>query len=194
MMRERYRQAMVVLVISTATGCAAGATNRDARGGATELRRGPTTAQLVDRGRGFAAVGDLTRAEQYLSAALESGAEVEEVLPSLLRVCIESRRYRVAGEYVREYLRQEPDNGRLHFLLALLQAAVGDSAAALDELRTVLRRYPEDSDGHYAMAVLLRDQWGDTVDADLQFRAYLRLEPDGLHAAEARAGLLEETP
>jgi Flp pilus assembly protein TadD len=194
MMRPRYRHAMAVLVISTATGCAAGATNRGARGGAAELRRGPTVAELVDRGRGFAAVGDLTRTEQYLSAALESGAKVDVVLPLLLRVCIASGRYRVAGEYVREYLRQEPDDGRLHFLLALLQAAVGDSAAALDELRTVLRRNPENSDGHYAMAVLLRDQWGDTVDADLQFRAYLRLEPDGPHAAEARAGLLEETP
>jgi hypothetical protein len=43
---------------------------------------------------------------------------------------------------------------------------------------------------HYALAVLSRDE-NDPVGADKHFREYLRLAPNGPHAEEAQASLLE---
>jgi Tfp pilus assembly protein PilF len=144
----------------------------------------------VERGRAFAAVGDSTRAEQYLTAAMDAGADPRSVMPSLLHACVESHRYRVAAEYVGEYLRRNPDDASLRLLHGMLEAAVGDRAVARREFEAVLRVRPDDSDGQYALAVLLRDEMDDPAGADEHFRAYLRIAPNGLHAAEARASLI----
>jgi tetratricopeptide (TPR) repeat protein len=157
------------------------------------LRRGQSETELVDRGRAFAALGDWTRAEQYLSAALRQGADARRILPVLVHVCIEASRYRVAAEYVREYLPQDPDNPKLRLLYGMLEAAVGDREAARREYESVLREHPDEPGGHYALAVLLRDN-ADPVAAGVQFREYLRLSPDGEHASEARAALREDQP
>jgi tetratricopeptide (TPR) repeat protein len=181
---------LLLLAALSASACAPAGAPHTVEG-ARELRRGPSTEQLVDRGRAFAAVGDATRAEQYLSAALQTGADPRTVLPALLSACIQSRRYRVAAEYVAEYLRRDPDDVSLRLLHGLLEAAVGDRAVALREYESVLKVRPEDSESHYAMAVLLRDAMDDAAGADEHFRAYLRIAPDGAHAAEARASLIE---
>jgi tetratricopeptide (TPR) repeat protein len=187
------RRALVIATLVAAGGCAhpsaAGAGASADRGGGLQ-RSAPTVAELVDRGRAFAAIGDLTRAEQYLSASLDRGADPERVLPVLVRVCLEAGRYRVAGEYVRQSLRRDPENDRLHLLSGLLEAAVGNRQVALREFEIVLRTRPDDSEGHYGMAVLLRDSGDDAAEADAHFRAYLRLTPEGVHAADARSSLL----
>jgi Flp pilus assembly protein TadD len=162
--------------------------------GASLVQRRQTVDELVERGQAFATVGDLTRGEQYLSAALLQGADVHRVLPLLVHVCVQGGRYRVAADYVHEYLPQDPDNPTLHLLLGLLEAAVGDRQVARREYEMVLRRHPDDASTHYALAVLLRDEDGDPVAADAHFREYLRLAPGGQHAAEARSSLLEEVP
>jgi tetratricopeptide (TPR) repeat protein len=148
--------------------------------------------ELEQRGLAFAVIGDLTRAEQYLSAALSQGAEVHRVLPALVHVCIEAGRYRAAGEYLRAHMLEDPDNSKLHLLYGLLEASVGDRDVALREYDAALREHPDDPDTHFALAILLRDGVGDAVAADAHFREYLRLVPKGAHAAEARASLLEE--
>lgn len=150
----------------------------------------PTTEELVDRGRAFGAYGDLTRAEQYLSAALEHGAPPRDVLPLLVRVCVQGGRYRVASLYTANALQRDPEDPSLRLLHGILEATVGDPRVALREYQTVLHAHPDDSDGHYALAVLLRDTLEDPAGADLHFREYLRLSPDGTHAADARASLL----
>jgi tetratricopeptide (TPR) repeat protein len=155
-------------------------------------RRNQTIEELEQRGLAFAVVGDLTRAEQYLSAALSQGADVRRVLPALVHVCIESGRYRAAGEYLRAYMREDPDNSKLHLLYGLLEASVGDRAVALREYDAALRAHPDDPDTHFALAILLRDGVGDAAGADAHFREYLRLVPQGAHAPEARASLLQE--
>ncbi|HEY4014121.1 MAG TPA: hypothetical protein VGM06_12335 [Polyangiaceae bacterium] len=159
-----------------------------------EAAPAPSVAELLDRGRGFALVGDLTRAEQYFSAALEAGADPRRTVPLLVHVCIEAKRYRVASDYVSEELRRDPDDASLRLLHGLLEASVGNRAVALREYQRVLDGQPDDSEGHYAMAVLMRDGLGDTAGASEHFRAYLRLSPDGVHAGEARASLLEGRP
>jgi tetratricopeptide (TPR) repeat protein len=161
-----------------------------AASGAASLRQGQSLDELVDRGRAFAMVGDLTRGEQYLSAALQQGADVRRVLPMLVHVCVQAGRYRVAADYVQAYIEQDPENATLHLLSGVLEAAIGDRAVARREYETVLRTHPDDPSAHYALAVLLRDASVDADAADTHFREYLRLSPAGEHAAEARASLL----
>jgi Tfp pilus assembly protein PilF len=79
---------------------------------------------------------------------------------------------------------------RVRLLLGTLYAAVGESQPAHHELQMVLDARPADIDAHYALAVLSRDE-NDPVGADKHFREYLRLAPNGPHAEEAQASLLE---
>jgi Flp pilus assembly protein TadD len=159
-----------------------------------ESAPGPSVADLLDRGRGFALVGDLTRAEQYFSAALEAGADPRRTVPLLVHVCIEAKRYRVASDYVSQELRRDPEDTSLRLLHGLLEASVGNRAVALREYQLVLDGRPDDSESHYAMAVLMRDGLDDVAGASEHFRAYLQLSPNGIHAGEARASLLEGRP
>jgi tetratricopeptide (TPR) repeat protein len=147
--------------------------------------------KLFAQGRAFAAVADLTRAEQYLAAAIDAGADEQQVLPLLLRVCIEAKHYRVALTYAEPPLRHHPDDHRLRFVVASLYATIGDLANARSELERVVQAAPEEPEARYALAVLLRDQLGDPVGSDAHFRSYLRLAPEGRHAEEARACLLK---
>ena len=172
-----------------AAGCSHAASGQSAI--APLHRRGQTTEELVERGRAFAMVGDLTRGEQYLSAALQRGADLSDVLPLLVHVCVEAGRYRVAAEYLRMYRVEEPQSANAQLLYGSLEAAVGDREVARREYETLLRSHPDDSTGHYALAVLFRDAMGDPSSSDAHFREYLRLSPHGEHAAEARASLLD---
>jgi tetratricopeptide (TPR) repeat protein len=148
--------------------------------------------KLVLRGRAFASVGDETRAEQYFSAAIDAGGNAAEILPELLRVCIASKRYRVAIEYASPWLEINPRDVRLRFVVASLRASVGDVAAAGTDFQKIVEENPNDASAHFAYAVLLHDQLGDVVRADGEFREYLRLEPNGRHSEQARASLLKQ--
>lgn len=150
--------------------------------------------RLVARGRGFASVGDQTRAEQYLAAALEVGGDPAGILPELLRVCIAANRYRVAIAYAAPWLGRHPEDTKLRFVVAALRSTVGDFGAAREDLEQLVAQAPSDAHVRFAYAKLLHDQFGDRAGADGQFRAYLRLDPDGPHVEEARSALLEAVP
>ncbi len=150
--------------------------------------------KLMERGRAFAAVGDTTRAQQYLAAALDGGGDETTLTPMLLSVCVRDGRYRMAIEYARRYLVKHPSDQRVRFVLGTLYAAVGEALAAQHELELVARVDRDNADVHYTLAVLLRDQNNDLVRADEQFREYLRLAPGGEHAEEARASVLRVVP
>ncbi len=147
--------------------------------------------KLVEKGKAFQEVGDLTRAEQYYAAALQSGASEKEVLPLLLRVCVQANRYQVAVEYAEPFLKRHPGDWRLRMVVASLQLAIGHPAVAREHYERVLEQNPDEPTAHYALAVLLRDELHDRVGADTHFRAYLRVLPDGPHAEEARESLLK---
>jgi thioredoxin-like negative regulator of GroEL len=191
-MRTRSLGAALLVAAIAGAGCAP-ATSRPALAD-PEVRRGQSVEELIERGRAFAAIGDLTRGEQYLSAALRVGADVKRVLPMLLHVCVESGRYRAAEAYISEYEQKDPENTRLRLLHAMLEGAIGDRAAALREYQAILRAHPDEPAGHFALAVLLRDTMGDAGAAREHFLAYLRLAPDGEYAQEARASLTEDGP
>jgi tetratricopeptide (TPR) repeat protein len=149
--------------------------------------------KLVAAGRAFAEVGDLTRAEQYFAAAIEAGGDEAKILPMLLAVCVQDGRYRVAIAYDESYLHKHPDDVRARFVLGTLYQAIGDRDAAKTELEKVVDVRPKEPQAHFALAVLLRDD-GRRVEADKHFREYLRLDPQGAHAEEARASLLKSVP
>lgn len=153
-----------------------------------------TTDKLVDRGKAFAAVGDNTRAEEYLSAALDQGADPRSVLPLLLEVCISTGRYRSAIQHAEDHLRKHPNDVRTRFVVGTLYVAIGETKDAKSALETVVTATPDDAKAHYALAVLARDNESDVIGADRHFREYLRIEPNGAHAEEARASLLKRMP
>lgn len=158
------------------------------------MREERTADKLLARGKAFAGVADWTRAEQYLAAAIDGGADEREVMPMLLQVCVEDRRYRVAVGYAEEFLRRHPADVPMHYVLATLDAAVGDAPSARANLEVVLAAHPKDAEPHYVLATVLRDARLDLVSMDYHFREYLRLAPQGAHAEEARASLLKTVP
>lgn len=179
-----------------ALACVACGTTRSDRVKEAErtARREQSPDKLVERGKMFASVGDYTRASQYLSAALDAGATPEHVLPALMRVYIVSGRYRLAIQTGEQYLTKKPEDVALRYLLGTLYAAVGKTDSAKEQLERVLQTQPKHAEAHYALAVLLRDAESDLVGADYHFRQYLKLEPNGTHADEARGGLLKDVP
>jgi tetratricopeptide (TPR) repeat protein len=148
-------------------------------------------ARLSARGRGFAALGDTTRAREYFDAALEAGGDEHELTPLLLSVCVRDGRYRLAIGYAERFLRKHPRDPRMRFVLGTLRAGVGEPLAAEGEFTKVILTNPDNPDAQYALAVLLRDQRGDLVRADRHFRAYLQLQPEGEHSEEAKSSLLQ---
>jgi Tfp pilus assembly protein PilF len=158
------------------------------------FRKEATTDNLVDRGKAFASVGDTTRAEDYFAAALDQGADPREVLPLLLQICVQTGRYRSAIQHGENHLRKHPDDLRTRFVVGTLYVAIGETKDAKSNLETVVNARPDDAKAHYALAILARDSENDVVAADRHFREYLRIEPTGAHAEEARASLLKRMP
>jgi tetratricopeptide (TPR) repeat protein len=150
-----------------------------------------TPEKLLARGRAFMATGDLARAEQYFASALDRGAEPKVALPLLLRACAAEKRYRAGIDYAEPHLRRHPADARLRFVVASFYSTIGDVPAARSELERVVKDQPDLANAHFALAVLLRDEQGDRVQADIHFREYLRLDPGGAHVDEARGSLLK---
>ena len=151
----------------------------------------PDPVLLEQQGRRFAQAGDLVRAEQYLAAALNAGADEARVVPELLRVCVDSQHYQLATEYVEVALAKHPADAHLRFLAGALYLSVGERARARDHLERAARELPDDAELQFSVACFFRDEMTDLAAADGYFREYLRLAPTGPHADEARGSLLE---
>lgn len=158
------------------------------------VRDEQTPDKLLRRGKMFARLGDHTRASQYFTAALDAGAEPKEVLPHLMRTYVVSNRFRLAIDTGERYLAKHPNDHHLRFLVATLYSAIDQHDRARSHLERVLAENPANAEAHYVLAKLLRDQSRDWVGADHHFRQYLRLDPAGPHAEEARGALLKSVP
>ena len=177
-------KASIILVFVVLSGCARNLPQRDPNG------RPPVHVDLTIQGKQLAESGDYVRAEQYLAGALESGAEVDAVLPALLRVCVASERYEAALAYAERYEPQARNTAELELVLAALQLSVGQVDAARRSLEAVLAQ-KDDPRAHYMLGDLYYHTLQDFAAADNHFRQYLALEPDGAHAANVRRLLLK---
>jgi tetratricopeptide (TPR) repeat protein len=113
------------------------------------------------------------------------------VVPELVAVCVTAEHYRLAADYAERALSHNPRNARLRFLVAALYLSIGDRPRARDAFERSARDLPDDAAVQFAVAVFFRDEMSDPFTADVHFRDYLRLEPHGPHAEEARASLVE---
>lgn len=186
----RFKRCFPVLLLLLGAGCAAHPGAR-MQADVKTFEREQSAERLMQRGAAFAAVGDTTRAQQYLEAALDHGGDEVQIVPMLMSVCVKDGRYRLAIEYARRYLTKRPNEAKMRFVLGTLYAGLGEAEAAQRELEQAAKAEGANAELQYALAVLLRDQRGDLLAADLHFRQYLKLQPVGEHAAEARAGVLQ---
>lgn len=186
----------ILLAAVLAASVSACVNDKSARIQETEktVREEQTPEKLVTRGKMFARLGDYTRASQYFGAALDAGADPQEVLPLLMRTYVVSQRFRLAIDIGERYLAKNPRDHHLRFLVATLYSAVDQPQKARQHLVRVLAQNPGNAEAHYVLAVLLRDRERDWVGADHHFRQYLRLDPAGPHAEEARGSLLKSVP
>lgn len=186
-MRGRYWAVVTAMVsLGGAMGCAPAESKLDR--GVEAMRRESNPTALSSRGEAFAALGDMTRAEQYFVAALKAGGEPGALVRRLIAVCVADGRYPVAIEYAEEYLRNHPRDVDVRYVMATVRAALGDASTAKEELRVVLAAKPNLADAHFALAQIARTE-GDVVEADAELRHYLRLEPSGRHAEVAQETL-----
>lgn len=179
------------------------------------VRKENDAKTLIERGKGFAAVGDHTRAEEYLASGIEAGADPRDVLPLLIDVCVKTGRYRSAIQHGENHLRKHPNDVGTRVMVGALHAAINEGKEARAQLEQVvgrlavsddddagappLRELPQTPDrlkaqAHYVLALVARDTDNDVVRADRHFREYLRLEPNGAHVEEAKAALLKRMP
>lgn len=179
-----------------------------------QVRKESDAKTLVERGKAFAAIGDHTRAEEYLASGIEAGADPRDVLPLLMDVCVKTGRYRSAIQHGENHLRKHPHDMRTRVMVGALYAAINESKQAKAQLEQVVKAEPSAEDfagaparepapagpvrlqaqAHYLLAVVARDNDNDVVGADRHFREYLKIEPNGEHAEEARAALLKKVP
>jgi len=164
------------------------------RADAEMVRRESTWEVLQARGDTFGAVGDTTRAEQYYAAALTAGGNAATLVRRLIRVCVRDQRYRAAFVYADDYLRRHPTDHAVRFAHATIASAIGDTELAHTELTQLTRATPNDPEVHFALAVLLRDDFADLPQARRHFSRYLALAPQGVNASQARAAAEEGPP
>jgi tetratricopeptide (TPR) repeat protein len=157
-----------------------------------EMRKQQTPEKLIEQGKGFAALGDTTRAEQYFSAALNAGGDEAVITPLVVSVCVRDGRYELAIEYARRYTQKHPNDVRMRYLLGTLYGAIGDVAHARSELEFVVTNKPDAAEPHWALGKLLHDEGKEPTLAEGQFKEYLRLAPTGSHAEEAHGLLTKE--
>jgi len=153
------------------------------------MRSESSVRELMARGDASAAIGDMIRAEQYFVAASKAGGDEREIVRRLLVVCAADQRYPAAAEYAEHYLHRHPGDVELRFAAASLEAAVGDTRRAREQLDTVLHERPDWPEAHFALASLMRADGEPLALADIHDLQYLKLNPRGPLAEMARARL-----
>ncbi|HKO49122.1 MAG TPA: tetratricopeptide repeat protein [Polyangiaceae bacterium] len=180
--------AILLVCLAFGSGCAASA-GESIRADAEVVRRESTPDVLLHRGEGFAAVGDSTRAEQYYAAALAAGGDPRLLVRRLIRVCVSGQRYHAALAYADDYLLRCPTDHEVRFARATIAVGVGDTEQAHTDLLELAEAVPNNPDVHFALAVLLRDDFADLLEAREHFARYLVLAPNGANAAQARVAV-----
>jgi Flp pilus assembly protein TadD len=181
--------ALSLSLLLLVAGCAGEQVERDR----AAVEKESSAEVLFRSGEAAARMGDMTRAEQYLVAAMRAGGDGKRIVKQLLIVCAADRRYPVAIDYAEQYLRRHPNDTEVLFAAGSLHAATGSLEPARVMLGRVVSERPEWPEPHYVLATVLRE-WGSPELADQHDLAYLRLSPEGPMAETARARLRRVIP
>jgi len=153
---------------------------------AASSSQAPSASALFEQGVAAHQASDSTRAEQYLSAALEAGVPEERVLPPLLQTCLASDRYDTALHYARRRLLRHPEDWYLRYLVANLHLATGQPERARLETERLIEERPQAADPHYLMALVTSDLPRGRNQTVQSLHRYLAIAPHGPHAADAK--------
>lgn len=156
-----------------------------------EVRPELSSQQLFARGVALANSGQLIRAEQYLYLAMQSGYSEDRTLPLILKICLSTSRLRTALNYAQPYLIRHPESWMLRYLVASVYLALEQPLEARNHLTRVLGDNPDLAPAYYLLAVISRDALRDDASTRQHFAAYLKRDPTGTHASEAKAWLRE---
>jgi hypothetical protein len=153
MSRTHVAIALLIFAASVIEGCAAsfGPEPSTQTSLATDQR---PADELLARGQDAALRGDAVRAEQYLTLAIERGADRRIAIPRLLRACLTSSHLRAALNHAEPYLLDHPDQDALRYLVATIHLGLGQVDAARHDLRFLLERNPSNPDAHYLLGVI----------------------------------------
>jgi predicted Zn-dependent protease len=142
-------------------------------------------------GMHFLGRSDLIRAEQYLASAMRLGFDERACVNALLDATLRASRLRSALTYAEPTLVRHPNDAPLRQLVATIHLVLGELPAAERELRKVLRLRETQAEAHYLLALVLARSGAEGHLRRAPLQRYLELAPNGVHAEEARSGLLE---
>ncbi len=151
-----------------------------------------SSAEFYERGITAAQRGDSVRGEQYLALALAGGYRPEHTFQQLIILCLDAERYEAALLHARARLLDAPDDWRLRYLIATLHLALEQYRRAEEQLSILIQERPSVAAPYYLLALAARDGEGDAKRTKRYFRAYLRREPEGERAKEARRYLARQ--
>jgi len=138
----------------------------------------------------------LSRADEAMAAyqrVLALEPDHRETLLNISSHLYRSGRLQEAeGRYL-ELLRLHPDFATAHYNLALIRARTGRQLEALAGFTDVIRLDPGHAMAHLQSGLILKNDTARSELAATHFRTYLRLEPQGRHAAMARTELAKLT-
>lgn len=141
-------------------------------------------AELRAKGLAYARRGDLTRAQQYLSAAQAKGFDERVIVPELVKICIAASRLRAALAFAEPYVDKHPEDAGMNYVVGTIHLALGDLQRASSHLTGALQPSHIMIDAAYSLALIAIEE-GRTSEARKHLKHYLHAAPEGQFAGRA---------
>lgn len=142
-------------------------------------------SKLRMQGLGFARRGDLVRAQQYLSAAMQKGLDETIIVPELVKVCVASSQLRAALAFAEPYLERHPEDAGMQYVVGTIHMALGNLTAASTHLGGALVAGELIQEALFSLALVAQEQ-GHIDLARANLEKYLSGSPRGLYASRAK--------
>jgi tetratricopeptide (TPR) repeat protein len=152
-----------------------------------------SAGELRAKGLAFARRGDLTRAQQYLSAAQQKGYDESVIVPEIVKICVAASRLRAALAFAEPYLERYPEDAGMKYVVGTIHFALGDLQRATAHLSGALRPSAIMIDAAFSLALIAHDQ-GQPQEARLHLKRYLKVQPRGRFATRAKHLLAKLSP